>query len=538
MLKKIIQIILLSSLFVVVPKQVENSKIINERHQKEELGEYGDTSKVTLASDRTNVLIRLSDDSLDNYTRNNYPLKSDFKTHQRDKFNNHNNNFIKKLNVQYDDIYISKYSPYVEFSYNSSSTDKLNKSLDDLVKHDFVEEIYIQDDYKPAEMLGGAKYDSGTSSTLISTLSGGEDIKIGLLEYGICDKSNPNLTNSNITCRDEWYFIESKTEHATLMASIIVGSTGMAPNAHLYSVQLSGNPVSEVDWLIDKDISVCNVSIGDGTGSYSSSSSYLDYAANTYGITFCCATGNGGDDGDYVSNFSLANNCIAVGAGDETAVSSYTSTLTPSGQKRPLVIGPDTVAVSDFDTLYHSGTSVATAVCTGVVALIQQYDSVHAYSPHYIRALLMANCKEFANLNYQEDGYYLYGGAGRINLQNCIDNYSQVQLFNNYGDTNSTEFYTFTKTYVYTDDVYRTAVSYSTRLVDDVPTRTNYGLRVFDAGNRITFDDNDSLNDSFEFLRGVALSDLEITFSAYQNGTKPYSAYDILYVAYRVIPSN
>ena len=103
MIKKILPIILLTSIFTLTPNKLENSRIINERHSTTELGEYGDSSSVTLASDRTNVLIKLSDDILDKYTVNNYPLRTDFKTYQKEKFENHNNKFLDLLTVKYDD---------------------------------------------------------------------------------------------------------------------------------------------------------------------------------------------------------------------------------------------------------------------------------------------------------------------------------------------------------------------------------------------------------------------------------------------------
>jgi len=534
MIKKILPIILLTSMFTLTPNKLENSRIINERHSTTELGEYGDSSSVTLASDRTNVLIKLSDDILDKYTVNNYPLRTDFKTYQKEKFENHNNKFLDLLTVKYDDIYISKYSSYIEFTFEKESTEKLEFTLKELVKHDFIEKIYLQDDCKPEEMLGGGKMDSGTTDSLITSLDGGEDIKVGLLEWGICDKNNANLSSSNITCRDEWYFIESKTEHATLMASILVGDDGMVPNAHLYSVQLSGNPVSEVDWLIDKGISVCNVSIGDGTGSYSSSSSYLDYAADTYGITFCCATGNDGDENGYVSNFAMANNCIAVGAGSESGVVDYTSRITPNGEVRPMVIGPDTVAVDNMTNIYYGGTSVATAICTGVVALIQQNKQDIMFNPHIIRALLMVNCSEIEGYDFLSNGFYeCGGGAGRINLQSCIDNY-YIRYFHNDGAKNSSLYKINMPYNFFVGQTWKMVLSYSTNVVNDAPVRTQYGLKLIDINTDVVELQRNIVNDGFEMIHWHVETYQQLSITTYQIGSKLYDETDSGYIAIKI----
>ena len=541
MIKKVLfSCSLILSLLLISPSTgASNSKIIDERHSQEELGEYGDTSKVTLASDRTNLLIKIKEDEF-RYTRETYHDKDNFKSYQKDKYKRHNDKFLKRMKIEYDDIYISKYSSYIELSFNSTSTNKLNEAIQKLSSYDFVNKIYIQDDYRPAEKLGGGKSWAGVTPTLISDINQGHNLRIGLLEYGICNTSNANLANSRITCRDEFFVIETTTEHATLMASIIVGSDGIAPQALLYSVQMIGNPVGEIDWLIDNDVTVCNVSIGDGTGSYSSSSRYIDYAASTYGITFCCAVGNDGDENGYVSNMALAYNCIAVGAGTPNSITSYTSTLTPNGQIRPMVTGPSTVVVSNFDDLYHSGTSVATAVCTGVVALIQRYNTELRFNVARVRALLMANATELAYQSFESNDYYDGGGTGMINLQNCINNFNICYEISNSYALNSTGFaYNIIKVL---NNGERWRATYSTLVyldADDNPMLTNYWMEAIDTEERIILETNDfTINDSFEFTTGTATYYCQMSFQVEQSGYKMTSDPEKIYIAFRAAPVN
>lgn len=537
MKKIIISLILLSTVFFITPTLKANSnKIVDERHSKEELGEYGDTTKVTLASDRTNLLIKIAEES-DGYTRKNYPIADEFNEYKKNRYKKHNDKFLSRMNVEYDDIYVSKYSSYIELSFNANSKDKLDKAIDKLVNYDFVEKVYIQDDYRPAEKLGGAKGDVQASSSLISDLYGGLNIKIGLLEYGVCNTSHANLVNSRITTRNEPLFIETTTEHANLMASIIVGTGGMAPNALLFSVQMFGNPVGEIDWLIEKNVSVCNVSIGDGEGSYSSSSAYIDYAALTYGITFCCAVGNDGDEGGYVSNMAMAYNCISVGAGSVNSAASYTSTLVPNGQVRPVVMGPGCVGVSNFEYTYYEGTSVATAVCTGVVALVQRYNTANIYNPARIRALMMANARELNDQPYESNDFYDGGGTGLISLQNCITNYNKIlERVNDY-TVNSNAFIASLVAVFNEGERWRVAVSYMTRLdSNDVPRRINYKISVIDPEERTTIEVNNCWYDSYEFTTGVATYYCQLIFEIDQVESKPFPDEDTVYFAYRAAP--
>ena len=79
-----------------------------------------------------------------------------------------------------------------------------------------------------------------------------------------------------------------------LIASIMAK---MCPDAKLLSVELSGNAVSEIDWMLDRNVNVINLSYGNDnpTGNYDSNSAYMDYIVNTYKVTIVAAVGNNGE---------------------------------------------------------------------------------------------------------------------------------------------------------------------------------------------------------------------------------------------------
>ena len=97
------------------------------------------------------------------------------------------------------------------------------------------------------------------------------------------------------------------------MAGIIAGNNSIAPKCKILSVELFGNPVSEIDWLLNRNVNVINMSYGEGnpSGNYNSSSAYMDYIVSTYKVTIVAASGN---EPQNVTNPGLGYNVITVGA--------------------------------------------------------------------------------------------------------------------------------------------------------------------------------------------------------------------------------
>ncbi len=210
-----------------------------------------------------------------------------------------------------DEMYVSTYGPFI--TYNFEKIEDSTHLISKIEEKKYVDEISISYSTVEKENLERAKGYVNASEYINHSTYTGNGVTVGILESGIVDKKHENLVNTNLTVRDEWYYIETVTEHSTIMASIIAGKNGVAPKAKILSVELSGNPESEIDWLLDNGVDVINLSYGDKNpdGKYSSKSAYMDYIANQYGIMFVASTGN---DGGNVCNPGLGYNVLSVGS--------------------------------------------------------------------------------------------------------------------------------------------------------------------------------------------------------------------------------
>ena len=319
-----------------------------------------------------------------------------------------------------DELYVSTYSPY--FTYESTLqeiTANNYEQLNDLASYSYIEKIYVssEHEYEPMldegtlEAIGVADYiDTGTLT--------GEDIVIGILETGIVDEDHSNFNNIDLTVRNEWYYIETVTEHATMVASIIAK---MCPDAKLLSVELSGNAVSEIDWMLDRNVNVINMSFGEEnpTGNYNSESAYMDYIVNTYKITIVASVGNNGQDTGYVANPALGYNVIGVGASSvvNPNVASLSSYKEINGPDKPNIIAPG-LAIKIDPFYYHSGTSFSAPIVSSCVALLMEERTDLTIHPEYVLALMMNNGDRSDEGN--TIGLDEYVGAGRINFESMM----------------------------------------------------------------------------------------------------------------------
>lgn len=537
MLKKIILFASLACVFLVLPDNTKYSKIVDETIKTETLSK-DKTKQQEKASEDTLVLIKLKETSFDTF--DNFSLSMDFKKYQKEHYVTNNNNKLFNMDIRYDDLYVSPYSPYIELTFKKHSKEKLERTLEKLETYDFVEEAFVQEVYKPEKMSYIGKQPAGALGVIESYGLTGQNVPVGILDAGIVDVNNVNISSSSIVCRDEWYFIETVDEHATQMASVIGGQDGYASACSFYSVQLAGNLISEVDWLVSQEIDVCNISVGNGTGSYSSDAGYLDYISYKYGIIFCCAVGNDGYGDAKVSNFALSKNCIPVGSSDLNFVSGYTSYETPDDSIRPLISAPGTLYLSQgFESGSCEGTSYATAVVTGIVALLLDYRPSLMGDYTLVKALLMANTEDLRGTSYDYQGLDRYG-AGIINLKNTLENIDNYRMSMNNKDLDAPEFYGTCTRPTYIGDSFRAALCYRTYTSGATTTwvRTDYSLATYDLINRYTYAETNIVSDGVEFSKGTVITNAPITFTFKQIGPKKTAGTEVLYIAFKIIPAS
>ena len=318
-----------------------------------------------------------------------------------------------------DGLYVSTYSPY--FTYESTLqeiTANNYEQLNDLASYSYIEKIYVSSEHEYQPMLEEATEAIGVADYIDTGILTGEDIVIGILETGIADENHSNFNNIDLTVRNEWYYIETVTEHATTVASVIAK---MCPDAKLLSVELSGNAVSEIDWMLDRNVNVINMSYGEKnpTGNYNSESAYVDYIVNTYKVTIIASGGNEGLDTGYITNPALGYNVITVGAGnsDNYYAVNFSSYKVNNGPDKPNIVAPGlNIEITPFGIL--NGSSLSAPIVTSCVALLMEERADLTIHPEHVLALMMNN----GDRDDEGDtiGLDEYAGGGRINFEEMM----------------------------------------------------------------------------------------------------------------------
>lgn len=220
---------------------------------------------------------------------------------------------------------------------------------------------------------------------LVHPSNKGTGVKVAILDSGI-DLDHPDLAVSgNVT------FVPGTTDgdddngHGTLVAGIVaaldndIGVIGVAPEASLYAVKVlnqNGSGVmsvilSGIEWAVDNNMQVINMSFGGAMGMPSTVIEALDTAYNA-GIVIVAGAGNGGNasgEGENMWAPARYKPVIAVGATDNTDAR-YTSSSTGYSLElmAPGVNIYSTVMGGGYG--YQTGTSASSPHAAGVAALL------------------------------------------------------------------------------------------------------------------------------------------------------------------------
>jgi serine protease AprX len=238
--------------------------------------------------------------------------------------------------------------------------------------------------------------------------------------------------------------------HGTHVAGIIAGNgrlsngkyRGIAPEAKLVGVKIlnedgSGrlsDVISGIEWCIDSlpalNIRAINLSIGSEVqGSYRSDPlCRITTAAWEKGITVCTAAGNSGPEPGSINTPGINPVIITVGnLDDQNTITNIDDILSPTSSRGPTlddIVKPDIVAPGTeitslkigggYTTL--SGTSMATPLVTGAVALVLQ--KWPGFKPDQIKMLLMRKARDIGvGPNLQ--------GAGALDLKAIFEKYNE-----------------------------------------------------------------------------------------------------------------
>ena len=357
-------------------------------------------------------------------------------------YTRNNNMLVQKIDGKnYKNRYVSTYLPVIEYSYTVEEFNKnKNTILSSLSTSSDVKTIDVVGSDKKVDQVSFALVKSNASS-LYSTSNPytGSGINIGVLEAGIADKDHAALTGINLTVRDEWYYVETKTDHATKIVSILANQTGgIVPDAHIFSVEANGSLTSELDWLVDNDVDIVNMSMSyeNSYGLYRNPSAECDYVAKQYGVMIVAASCNKNEKNPQgkVGNPGLGYNVLTIGNHsliDELDENS--GYIVVNGPAKPnLVAVGCNIGIPGYN-VEESGTSASTAIMTGMItALMSQYSDLIG-NPGKVMALTMASCAPVTGTlgNTETNGLNEKWGTGLFNYGQAVQGKNSIYVVNN-----------------------------------------------------------------------------------------------------------
>lgn len=498
-----------------------------------------DTVKIQLVLDydylpQKKYIESIHGDNVDDFIRNQRNISKEYHTVM-------NNLLIESLGFyDYNDIYVSSYSPFINLEFDEEIfLDNYLEYTNLILANDNIQQAYIQkekDDYETN--FNTALTAGNVKSTVDTGTYTGKGVVVGVLESGgIMDKNHVNISGSNYTIRNEWYYNETVSDHATKVASIIGGNYGIAKGAHILSVELAGDAVSEVDWMLDRDVNIINMSYGDATptGKYSSKSAYMDYISRNQWVTFVGAAGNEGGDTDYVINPGLGYNVLTVGATNMTGstLASYSSFKVDTGPHKPSIVAPSGFIIPNYSSS-SSGTSFSTPYVSGSIALLMEmFPTLKSYPEHVVSILTSSAKSMSAHPDRLVSGLNNKVGAGLIDFEKAIVAYNNKKTITNTSGTQST--------YLNTTQVYLTAgtkikASLFWMLNSNNSTTiemTDYDLRFLNSSGTILKSASSSGN-NLEMIEYTVTSTGYYSLSVYQYSAKKTTMTDWLSLSYTV----
>lgn len=415
-----------------------------------------------------------------------------------------NNEYLQELGLENLDVdYIAdEYAPFVIAEFNSEITEEDIEYIYELSEQDSIKTIYVKSDVQAEQELATAINAVDATSIITNSSTNGDGVVIGILDVGIIDVDNSNFDNADVTVRKVWYYSETVSEHATMVASVALG---MAPAASILSVEVYGSPSGEIGWLLDNEVNVVNMSYGytdsDEFGDYTSESAYVDSIARDNWVTFVGSAGNRGASDAYVTPPN-GYNMLTVGAcSDGGVLSSFSSYEENFNINFPNIVAPgNSFSIPTFSGT-HSGTSFAAPMTTGAIAVLMQKSSILMTYPERVLSIIMASTQRLSTYA-TSSGFNDQVGTGMLNLENALSAINTTRSFSVTSDNVGS--YISTRS-VYLEKGQRIRIAFASLVNNngdaDTTLVTDYDLYLFDSsGNRVAYNVGTHNNEFIDYL--------------------------------------
>lgn len=340
-----------------------------------------------------------------------------------------NAEFIQKYLTNADIIYVSRYAPEVIIRANKAEIEQLSK-IKSVESIDYIAEDLMISSTQASDtqtMISNAVVNVPAVHNSSAYGYTGIGVNIGIYDVGLPSDSVMSSLNTMA------YLGNSSDAHAESTTKTLAS---VAPNANYYFIGDTGSPNmrENIEWLLDQNVDIINISMSLGGGSrnqYGNTARYIDHVAYIHYVSVVIAAGNdelnGGSTG--ISEGNMGYNSLTVGSINDK------STLTLSDDEVEFFSryynGDTLCSKPDIGAPGRDGTSEASPRAAGILALLCEAQPNLLILPEVQKSIVTATTNKDSHLRYVPsqravnatlaNSSYMQIGAGLIDAYAAVE---------------------------------------------------------------------------------------------------------------------